>query len=67
MRSTGRAITHPGLKIVASLLALALLVAGSYVSNPANAAPVKCAEGDITLDDRVFPEPKYERDVPSLR
>ena len=58
MRSTGRAITHPGLKIIASLLALGLVVVGSYVSNPANAAPVKCAEGDMTLDDRVFPEPE---------
>jgi Zinc carboxypeptidase len=42
----------------ASILSVALIFAGSYVSNPAEASPVKCAEGDVTLDDRVFPEPR---------
>ena len=41
-----------------ALIAAALVFAGSLVSAPAHAAPVKCAEGDVTPDDRVFPEPR---------
>jgi Zinc carboxypeptidase len=36
---------------------VAALVATALVSSPATATPVKCAEGDVTTDDRVFPEP----------
>ena len=41
-----------------SLLSVLLVLAGALVSGPAQAAPVKCAEGDVTPDDRVFPEPR---------
>lgn len=46
------------LRPLAAVLVFGLIVAGSYVSDPAQAAPVKCAEGDVTPDDRVFPEPR---------
>ena len=41
---------------VAGVVAAAL-VATALVASPATATPVKCAEGDVTADDRVFPEP----------
>src|SRR5687768_10018191 len=41
---------------VAGVVAAAL-VASALVTSPAIATPVKCEEGDVTPDDRVFPEP----------
>ncbi len=43
----------PGISVVAALV----MVAGALFAPPAQAGPVKCAEGDATPDDRVFPEP----------
>jgi murein tripeptide amidase MpaA len=40
-----------------ALSVAAALFATALVSSPATATPVKCAEGDVTADDRVFPEP----------
>lgn len=40
------------------LFLTALLVSPHWLGSPAAAAPVKCAEGDTTPDDRVFPEPR---------
>lgn len=40
-----------------ALLASAL-VGTALVAAPVRAAPVKCNEGDVTPDDRVFPEPR---------
>ena len=52
MSRTGRWRRRPALwALVASLLV-------SLPAPAAQAAPVKCAEGDLTPDDRVFPEPR---------
>ncbi len=38
--------------------ALAAIVVASLPTGPAQATPVMCAEGDVTTDGRVFPEPR---------
>lgn len=42
------------LRLLLATVALSLIAAA-----PASATPVKCADGDITIDDRVFPEPEF--------
>ncbi len=46
------------LRGISSLAALVML-AGALFAPQAEAGPVKCADGDATPDDRVFPEPRF--------
>ncbi len=47
-----------GRRLVLALLVLAVGVVPALAPTPASAGPVMCAEGDVTVDGRIFPEPE---------